>query len=80
MGKYDTIKGYVKSAHDKLPQILSDLVRLDGVWQQWDFEKFTDSLRHLFLVIPASKVIGNTIHNCVCQQSIVGQLQLPRVE
>ena len=36
MGKLNTIEGYVRSTLDKLPQSLSDLVRLDGVWQLMD--------------------------------------------
>lgn len=36
MGKLNTIEGYVRSTLDKLPQSLSDLVRLDGVWQLLD--------------------------------------------
>ena len=36
MGKLNTIEGYVRSPLDELPQSLSDLVRLDGVWQLMD--------------------------------------------
>ena len=39
MGNFNTIKGYVRKKLDKLPQILSDLVRLHGECQQWDFPK-----------------------------------------
>ena len=35
--KLNTIEGYVRNTLDKLPQIRSELVRLDGEWQQWDF-------------------------------------------
>ena len=35
----------MRNTLDKLPQIRSDLVRLDGECQQWDFSKLIDALR-----------------------------------
>ena len=35
----------MRNTLDKLPQIRSDLVRLDGEWQQWHFPKLIDALR-----------------------------------
>ena len=43
--KLNAIKVYVRNTLDKLPQIRSDLVRLDGEWQQWYFPKLTNALR-----------------------------------
>ena len=45
IGKLNTIEGYVRSNLVKLPQIRSDLVRLDGEWQQWHFPKLRDALK-----------------------------------
>ena len=45
MGKPNQIEGHVRNTLDKLPQILSDFVRPDGVWQQSDFSKLIDALR-----------------------------------
>ena len=35
----------MRNTLDKLPRIRSDLVRLDGEWQQWHFPKLIDALR-----------------------------------
>ena len=45
MGKLITIEKYVRNTLDSIPQIRSNLVRLDGEWQQWDFPKLIDALR-----------------------------------
>lgn len=45
IGKLNTNKGYVRNMLDKLAEICSDLVRLNGDWQQWDFPKSIDVLR-----------------------------------
>ena len=45
MGKLKTIEGYVRNTLDKLPQIQSHHVRLNGQWQQWDFSKIIDAQR-----------------------------------
>jgi len=45
MGKLDEIKGYVRMTLDKLPDIRSDLVRLDDDWQKWNFRQLLESLR-----------------------------------
>ena len=50
MEKYNTIKGYMRNTHDKLSQILLDFAQLDGLWEEWDFQKFTDLLIHMFSV------------------------------
>ena len=37
--------GNVQNTLDKLPQVQSDLVRLDGEWKQLDFPKLIEALR-----------------------------------
>ena len=45
MKKLNTIKWYMRNTLNKLPQIRSALLRLDGDWQQQDFPKLKDALR-----------------------------------
>ena len=45
IGKLNTIEWYVGNALDKIPEIWSDLLRLDSEWQQCDFSKLIDALR-----------------------------------
>ena len=53
--KLNTIKVYVRNTLDKLPQIRSDLVRLDDEWQQWYFPKLTNALRQWVLRNPVTE-------------------------
>ena len=45
MGKLKEINGYVRMTSDKLPAIYADLVRIDNVWEKWDFGQFIEALR-----------------------------------
>ena len=45
MNKLKEINGYVRLALDKLPDIRSDLVRIDEDWQKWTFPRLVDALR-----------------------------------
>lgn len=65
MEKYNTIKGYMRNTHDKLPQILLDFAQLDGLWEQWDFQKFTDLLIHVFSGLKSGRFTADCLgHNC----------------
>ena len=37
--KLKDIKGDVRLALDKLPEIRADLIRVDDNWQEWDFSQ-----------------------------------------
>ena len=45
MGKLKEINGYVRMTSDKLPAIYADLVRIDNIWEKWDFGQFIEALR-----------------------------------
>ena len=44
LGKLKEIKGCVRLTPDKLLSIISDLVRIDGRWHDWDFEELKKEL------------------------------------
>ena len=44
MNKLKEINGYVSLTLNKLPGIRAVLVRLDGIWQEWDLAKLVHLL------------------------------------
>ena len=46
LGKLRDINGYVRTILDKLEEIRGDLVRNDKDWQEWDFPRLVEALRH----------------------------------
>ena len=46
LGKLRDINGHVRTILDKLEGIRGDLVRNDKDWQEWDFPRLVEALRH----------------------------------